>query len=187
MEINADEERYITLPKSACLGKMRGQIQIRPMTKLLSVTDRAKGLIDPVAARKMFRMERYLPSQEFSPYLDHFWIVEWDVRGQAPRVQRTLPYPCVNLVFDAGRTAVFGVVRGAFDYVIKDTGHVLGVRFRPGAFRALLGRSVSSITDKTIALSQVLACDDAIAERSVLTASGDAAMVAAAPTIAFMH
>lgn len=143
-----------------------------------TILARARGVVNPADARKKFRLERYVPGAEFAPFLDHYWIVEWDLRAQPPYTQRTLPYPCVNLAFDAGKTAIFGVVTGSFEYTLKERGRVFGLRFRPGAFRAFLGKSVSSITDSTISLAAVFGCDDAGAERSVFAAADDAGMIA---------
>ncbi|WP_394779773.1 DUF6597 domain-containing transcriptional factor [Undibacterium sp.] len=150
------------------------------MTKLTSVTEKAKGVVDPETARKMFLLGRYLPGPELAHVLDHYWVVEWNLENRPPFTQKTLPYPCVNLVFDQGKTAVFGVVSGAFDYTLQGKGRVLGLRFRPGAFRCLLGKPMHTITDKTISVSNVLGCDDAAAENQVLSAADDAGMVAIA-------
>jgi AraC-like DNA-binding protein len=150
------------------------------MSSLATVQDRPKGVVAPAAARKMFRMERYLPAPELAAFLDHFWIVEWDLGGQPPYVQRTLPYPCVHVVFDRARSGVWGVPSGAFDYELKGAGRVCGLRFRPGAFRAILGRPLHTITDRVLALSEVFPWDDAAAQDEVLAGAGDAAMIAAA-------
>ncbi|OZI67280.1 AraC family transcriptional regulator [Bordetella genomosp. 11] len=151
------------------------------------VAERPKGVVDPALARRMFRLERYLPSPALSPHLDHFWLVEWDLRGKPDYTQRTLPYPCVNLVFDAGRTAIFGVMRGAFDYTLTGAGCVLGLRFRPGAFRALLKRPLHTITDRIVPLSEVFGVDAVAAERQVLGAGDDATMIAAAEAFLAPH
>lgn len=153
------------------------------MATLLTLPDRPKGVIDPATARKMFRLDRYLPSAALQPFLDHYWIVEWDLRGRPSHVQRTLPYPCVHLVFEPGRSAVFGIPTGPFEYEVKDMGRVLGVRFRPGAFRAFLGRAVHSVTDQVLALSSVFPWDARQAEQTVLGAEGDAGMIAAAQAL----
>ncbi|MFZ6647044.1 AraC family transcriptional regulator [Undibacterium sp. TJN25] len=150
------------------------------MTQLINVTDKPKGVVDPAAAKKMFRLERYLPGAELAHVLDHYWIVEWNLEGRPPYTQKTLPYPCVNLVFDKGRTAAFGVVSGAFDYTLQGSGRVLGLRFRPGAFRCLLGRPMHTITDRTVRVQDILGCDDIAAENLVLSAPDDTGMVAAA-------
>ncbi|CAH0193245.1 Transcriptional activator FeaR [Massilia sp. Bi118] len=152
-----------------------------PMNAQATVQDRPKGVVAPSQARKMFRMERYLPAPELAPFIDHFWIVEWDLGGQPPYVQRTLPYPCVHLVFDStGASGIWGVPTGAFDYELKGAGKVCGLRFRPGAFRAVLGRPLHSITDQVLALAEVFPWDEAEARRAVLDTPDDAAMTAAA-------
>jgi AraC-like DNA-binding protein len=150
------------------------------MSPLTTVQDRAKGVVAPAEARRMFRMERYLPGPELAAFLDHFWIVEWDLGGRPPYVQRTLPYPCVHVVFDRARSGVWGVPTGAFDYELKGAGRVCGLRFRPGAFRALLGRPLHTITDRVLALSEVFPWDDAAALNEVLAGADDPAMIAAA-------
>lgn len=150
------------------------------MSTLAPVQDRPKGVVAPAQARKIFRMERYLPAPELAPFLDHFWIVEWDLGDQPPYVQRTLPYPCVHLVFDRTRSGVWGVPTGAFDYELKGAGKVCGLRFRPGAFRALLGRPLHTISDQVLALSEVFPWDETGARDAVLDCPDDAGMVAAA-------
>lgn len=153
------------------------------MSSLTSVEQRPKGVVDPATANRMFRLARYLPSPELAPFLDHYWVVEWDLRGKPAHVQRTLPYPCVNLVFDAGRTAVFGVPTGAFDYVVEDAGKVLGLRFRPGAFRAFCDRPGHALADQVLPVESVFPWGGIAAELSVLGAPDDAGMVAAASSL----
>jgi AraC-like DNA-binding protein len=153
------------------------------MNQLSSVDQPPKGVVNPATAKKKFRLERYLPSPGLAPFLDHFWLVEWDLGDQAPYVQRTMPYPCVNVVFDAARSGVFGVPSGAFDYELKQSGKVLGLRFRAGAFRAFLGRPVHTITDQVLALSSVFPWDEPDAEHAVLAGRDDAAMIAAATAL----
>jgi AraC-like DNA-binding protein len=150
------------------------------MSELSNVEGRAKGVVAPTLASRMFRMARYVPPPQLAPFIEHYWIVEWDLRGQAPHVQRTLPYPCVHVVFDAARTGVFGVTTGAFDYELKGHGKVCGLKFRPGAFRAFLGKPVHTITDQVLPLSAVFGWDDAAAQRDVLDCGDDATMIDAA-------
>jgi hypothetical protein len=89
----------------------------------------------------------------------NFSLVAWTLPDGVTHVQRTLPSPCIHLVFDAGRTAVFGVMTGSFEYTLKNSGRVLGVRFWPGALRGFLGQPVQSITDRELKLSQLFDCD----------------------------
>ena len=147
------------------------------------VREEPKGVLDPALAAQKFRLARFKPAADLAGFVEHFWIVAWDLRGQAGHLQKTLPYPCVHLVFDLGKTSIFGVMRGAFEYRLEGASRVLGVRFRPGGFRGLLGAPVSTITDREIPLSRVYELDVRAAEASVLEADGDAGMMAAAEAI----
>ena len=158
-------------------------VEPTPVANMRLVAAEPKGVLAPAAAQQKFRLARYLPSADLAAFVDHYWIVAWDLSGQPPHVQRTLPYPNVNLVFDSGRTAIFGVIRGAFDYRLENRGRVLGVRFRPGGFRGLLRAPVITITDRTMSLAPIYGLDESAAEISVLAAPDDEGMVAAAEAI----
>ena len=140
-------------------------------------------MLDPALAAQRFRLARYEPATDLRSFVEHFWIVQWDLRGQEPHVQKTLPYPCAHMVFDAGRTAIFGVMRGAFEYRLEGAARVLGVRFRAGGFRGILGGTMTTITDRTLPLSSIYELDSDAAEASVLSAEGDAGMMQAAEAI----
>ncbi|MEG1115042.1 MAG: helix-turn-helix domain-containing protein [Janthinobacterium sp.] len=148
---------------------------------LLAVRGQApKGIVDPQAAARRIRLATYPPAAALAPFVEYFWVVEWDRRGCAPETQRVLPYPNAHLVFDLGRTAIHGVVRGAFDRPLNGAGKVLGVRFAPGGLRPFITQPLSSFTDATIAADALLGMPAAQAEALVLLQADDTAMVAQA-------
>src|SRR5271154_6429461 len=105
----------------------------------------SKGVLDPALAARKFRLARYEPSHDLRHLIEYHWVIEWDLRGQEPYVQKTLPYPCVHLVFDPGKTAIWGVVRKTFEYRLMEQRRVLGMRFCPGAFRQFLKAPLTTI------------------------------------------
>jgi AraC-like DNA-binding protein len=139
-----------------------------------------KGVLDPALAAQRLRIGRYVPATDLKSFIEYFWVVEWDLRGQEPHVQKTLPYPCVHLVFETGRSGIFGVMNGVFERQLEGAARALGARFRPGGFRGVLGGAVATITDRVIPLTSVYEFDAVAAEMEVLAAVGDAAMVAVA-------
>ncbi|MCL6483684.1 MAG: AraC family transcriptional regulator [Janthinobacterium lividum] len=150
-------------------------------TNLLDVRAQApKGIVDPQAAARRIRLATYPPPAALAPFVEYYWVVEWDRRGCAPETQRVLPYPNAHLVFDAGHSAIHGVVRGAFDRPLIGAGKVLGVRFAPGGLRPFITQPLSSFTDTTIAADALLGMPAAQAEARVLGKSDDLAMVAQA-------
>ena len=142
-----------------------------------------KGIVDPQAAARRIRLATYPPAAALAPFVDYFWVVEWDRRGCAPETQRVLPYPNAHLVFDLDRTAIHGVVRGAFDRPLRGAGKVLGVRFAPGGLRPFITQPLSTFTGTTIAADGLLGMPAAQAEALVLQQAGDVAMVAQAQAL----
>lgn len=142
-----------------------------------------KGLVDPRGAAQRLRLATYPPSPALAPFVDYFWVVQWDMRERAPETQRVLPYPNAHLVFDQGRSAIHGVVRGAFDRTVSGAGRVLGVRFHAGGLRPFIDRPLSQFADRTIPLEAALKDGAHDAELRVLSAPDDAAMVAVAESL----
>jgi AraC-like DNA-binding protein len=104
--------------------------------------------------------------------IEHFWSVRWNLEGLPPQVQETLPHPNDHIVIEPGAAAARGVHSGRWSRMLEGRSAAFGIKFRPGAFRPLLGRPVSSIADGSIpiaplfgadalALDDVLTCDDA--------------------------
>jgi len=155
-------------------------------TTPLTLQDRYKGVVNPAAVGQRFRLERYATPPDLAPYIEWYWMVAWDLPPGVVHVQRTLPSPCIQVVFDRGRSAVFGVMTGSFEYTLTGKGAVLGARFHPGAFRGFLKRAVQTITNQQMPVSAVFGGADEEHERSVLDAADagdDTAMVAAANAI----
>src|SRR6266700_570524 len=72
-----------------------------------STIGQPRGILNLKAGEKKFQLSRHLPAQDLSFFVERYWIVSWDLRGQEPYVQETLPYPCVNLVFEKDQSRDF--------------------------------------------------------------------------------
>jgi AraC-like DNA-binding protein len=97
------------------------------------------------------RHVRYPPSEDLAFWVEHYWIVEWDLRE--PFVAQNLPHPSVHLVIDGTHARVMGVVSGRHTRELQGIGRVFGIKLRPGAFHPILGRAVSTMTDKELPLA----------------------------------
>jgi len=142
-----------------------------------------KGIVDPAGAARRIRLASYPPSPPLQCFVDYFWIVEWNMHGRAPEIQRVLPYPNAHLVFDQGQTAIHGVVRGAFERTVEGAGRVLGIRFKPGGLRAFIDLPLTRLVDRTMPVDDVLKIGTAEAEQRVLGQDNDDSMVAAAESL----
>jgi AraC-like DNA-binding protein len=140
--------------------------------------ERTSGILDPRGAEKTFRLTRHTPSGALAPFVARYWIIRWEL--VAPYSQTVIPYPCVNLTVERGRSGIFGVASKSFSRVLEGAGLVFGVQFLPGAFRPFLGKSVASLTDRSVPIADVFGTSDRECEEALLSLEDDAAMVAEA-------
>ena len=97
---------------------------------------------------------RYWPSADLAPFVEHHWIVRWDLA--TPATAETLPHPAVHMVFRAGRAELVGVMRGRFTTRLEGRGGVIGTKFRPGGFRPFVDRPIAAFADRRWPLADVL-------------------------------
>jgi AraC-like DNA-binding protein len=96
------------------------------------------------------------PSAALAPFIERYWAVTWDLRGQDPYQQRITPYPNVHLTWVSGaEPAVHGVPRRHVVRHLEGLGHVFGVAFRPGGFRPWITHAVSTLTGRTTPAREV--------------------------------
>ena len=68
-----------------------------------------RGVLRPGLAATRFSLVRGEPSAALAPFVDFYWILRWDLRGEPPHEQTILPHPNVNLAFEASGTGIYGV------------------------------------------------------------------------------
>jgi AraC-like DNA-binding protein len=126
-----------------------------------------------------YRHERYHPSPDLDPYVEHYWLVEWDLRGLGPERVETLPHPSVHLIFQGGdKSRITGVMRAKFSRLLEGKGGICAVKFRPGGFYPFVGVPVSRFSDTTVSLHEVFGAEGDAVAGAVLAERTDATRIA---------
>ncbi|MGH3205897.1 MAG: DUF6597 domain-containing transcriptional factor [Streptosporangiaceae bacterium] len=144
-----------------------------------------RGVLRPGLAADRFGLARMAPSGPLAPFVDYYWIVRWDLRGQPPYEQTILPHPNVNLVFEASGAGIYGVDRALFTRRLSGLGKALGVRFRAGCFRPFWGAPISQLSDRVVPGVRVFG---PLAEKTrvaIMAAESDGEMAGAAESLLF--
>lgn len=132
-----------------------------------------------VAAGQRYRHDRYPPSPDLEPYVEHYWSVRWDLRDRSPERVETLPHPSVHLVFERdGKSRICGVTRGKFATQLDGDNRLFAVKFRPAGFYPFAGTSVSSFVDRAVPLDEVFGAACSAVEAAIVTAPEDASRIA---------
>ncbi|MFE9691582.1 DUF6597 domain-containing transcriptional factor [Micromonospora sp. NPDC005806] len=111
----------------------------------------SRGILDPGRLLRQVRFRRRLPAPALGPYVEHYWLIDWELTE--PFEQRVVPHPAVNVVFQAQHGSpetgeIAGVGTGLFTVTLHGVGRVTGVQFRPGGFRPFWRRSVAELTGR---------------------------------------
>lgn len=134
--------------------------------------DAPRGVLQRPAPAGRIVHERFAPSPALEAFVQHFWTVRWDLRGEPPLLAETLPHPCVHVVFERGQARIAGVQSRRFRRRLQGQGRVFGIKFRPAAFQPWLKAPVSRLTDRTVSLHSVFG-RESIALRDALLAEPD--------------
>jgi AraC-like DNA-binding protein len=145
-------------------------VRTRQPMQLPSTTSH-HGILDPRSGR--MRLTRHRPAPDLAYFVERHWVVRWDLRGREPYLQETLPHPSVNLVIEAGRSAVHGVGTERFGHLLEGAGQVVGTKFRPGGFHPFVRFPMVELTDASMALGEAFGPDGDALERAVLASADD--------------
>ena len=142
-----------------------------------SIIGKPRGVLNLKAGEKKFQLSRHPPAPDLSFFVERYWIVSWDLRGQEPYVQETLPYPCVNLVIEKDQSRVYGVETGKFARLLENKGRVFGIKFKPGAFYPFVKVPVSRFTNATFSFKDIFGDESKALEEALLTQEDEGEMV----------
>lgn len=139
-----------------------------------------RGILNVKPSERKFQLSRYMPAADLSFFVEHYWFVRWDLRGQEPYVQETLPYPSVHLVIEQDASRVYGVRTGKFTRLIEGQGRVLGVKFKPGAIYPFLKAPICHLTNTSISFQDAFGVESKALEDVLRSREDDGAMLAVA-------
>ncbi|MFS0899345.1 DUF6597 domain-containing transcriptional factor [Mycolicibacterium litorale] len=117
------------------------------------------GVVGRARTTSAFDLQRWAPSPQAAVFVEHFWSVSWDLRGQQPFDSTVITFPSVHLTHEWGddgmrhghrlpASLVHGVVERVFHIRIQKRGAVVGARFRPGGFAARFDRDAAMVTGR---------------------------------------
>jgi AraC-like DNA-binding protein len=117
----------------------------------------ARGVLVPRFDQGRFSHDRQAPCAALAALVEHYWHVAWDMRGNPPQAQETLPHPNVHLVVEHDAAGIYGVHTARYTKQLAGQGFAFGIKFRPGGFQPFLGAPLATIADSRLAPDTVFA------------------------------
>ncbi|MFJ9366963.1 DUF6597 domain-containing transcriptional factor [Nocardia sp. NPDC101769] len=133
----------------------------------------AKGILWPRQQNRANNHSRLPANPRVSRFVEWYWAVRWDRRGQPPFRAEVLSYPCVNLTFERTheRTGAFvtGVWTTKYVRELAGEGETFGVKFRAGGFGAFTGLDVGALSDTSVPATDIFPAADALSAAVLAT------------------
>jgi AraC-like DNA-binding protein len=127
---------------------------------------------------ELYQLRRYLPDAALAELIEQFWLVDWDLRGQAAHIQQNLPDPNFHLVINTGTATLLGPVSKSYSYEMQGKGQIIGVKFALGALAEPMNFKAADFIDKHLKEYQVFNMDISRLLSELSSASSDQQRVA---------
>ncbi len=135
--------------------------------------EQLRGPLYHAAKQPNLQFTPYAPSADLQFFVEQFWVVRWDLRGQAPYQAEHLPDASVHLVIEDDLAVILGVTSRKFSRPTKGAGRAFCIKFRPGAFYPFVNSSVSGFTNKKVSLPEVFGAAGQALEIAIRAAGED--------------
>lgn len=121
--------------------------------------EKPKGVLHQRAAAANYQLRRYFPVEQFSGFIEQFWLVNWKLDENREHLQQNLPDPNFHLVLSRGHVTLMGPVSKSYSYRMAGAGRIIGVKFECGALTELLAAPIASYVDQELAANMVFGAD----------------------------
>ncbi|RKP48087.1 AraC family transcriptional regulator [Cohnella endophytica] len=128
-----------------------------------------RGIVQAGPGKMKYKLSRYDPAERLRTFVQHYWVVEWDLRGQEPYRQTVLSHPNVNLVIERGNTRIYGIWEKTSTQVLQGKGRVFAVKFNPGGFYPFWRKPLSNLTRQSLAIEDVFGTEALTLEEDILS------------------
>lgn len=138
-----------------------------------AVTYDPRGRLDPTGFDQHVRFRTRLPCEPLRPFLDHLWVIRWDVSENTYHSAEVMHRPYVDVFLSLDWSGVQGTFRGKRVYEAQGSGRIIGARFLPGAFRSFWSGELTNLQDQQLPLSELLDGMDQAAVEQLLSNDDD--------------
>lgn len=111
--------------------------------------------IERSSLRRGVSVLRRTPPPPLDRLVERIWQASWALPPGQQVAPEVVTHPAVTLTFEQGTATITGLGSLRYRRELVGRGRVLGLIFRPGCFRPLLGRPVETLTEQSIPADEV--------------------------------
>lgn len=121
-----------------------------------------KGIINAAFFKDSFDFQLFHPSDHLKHYIEHYWLISWQLPDGTSHSQEVIPHPCNHLTFLAGDSKIKGVQTQKYTHKLSGSGNIIGTKFRPAGFYPLaqnLGLKMPDMPNNVFEINQFFDVD----------------------------
>ncbi|MCJ8318730.1 MAG: helix-turn-helix transcriptional regulator [Colwellia sp.] len=134
-------------------------------------TSQPVGILNVDYFQNNFSLSTYYPKEHLQDYIEHYWLISWDIpKGQSHR-QDVIPHPSTHLTFLKNNSHIQGICKQKYSHTLQGSGNIVGIKFKPAGFFPFAKKSgveLKNICDKSIDINTIFDIDIAKTEQHVL-------------------
>jgi AraC-like DNA-binding protein len=114
-----------------------------------------RGRLDPAGFERHVRFETRQPPPDLAPFIEHFWIVAWNLAHGAYNSVEVMHRPYVDVFVSPQQSGIQGTFRRTRTYLAAGSGRIVGARFLPGGFHAFWSGEMADLHEKVADLREL--------------------------------
>jgi len=134
-------------------------------------TSQPVGILNVDYFQNNFSLSTYFPKGYLEDYIEHYWLISWNIPEGQSHQQEVIPHPCTHLTFLKSNSHIQGICKQKYTHTLQGSGNIVGIKFKPAGFFTFAeksGLALKDISDKTIDINRVFNIDIAEVEQHVL-------------------
>lgn len=118
-------------------------------------TEKLRGVVRMKQAQESFSLNRYFPSERLQHFIEHYWLISWQLPDGVEHKQHVISHPAVNLTFIQNNSTITGIVTKRFEHILRGSGNLIGVRFTPAGFYSFANAKNTKMIDITDSIFKI--------------------------------
>lgn len=111
--------------------------------------EKPRGVVGLNQAQQNFSLERFFPSDQLKHFIEHYWLISWDLPHGTTHTQHVISHPCIHLTFIQNNSSITGIVTKRFEHTLSGQGNLVGIRFTPAGFYTFAQTANTNMLDMT--------------------------------------
>lgn len=135
-------------------------------------TSQPVGILNVDYFQNNFSLSTYSPKKYLQDYVEHYWLISWDMPEGKSHQQDVIPHPSTHLTFLKNTSHIQGICKEKYSHTLQGSGNIVGIKFKPAGFfyfAEKAGLELTSICNKTFDINTIFNIDVPNVEKHILS------------------